>query len=292
MQYFKLIVNIILLYLSIGTLQHEDIRVGVKSDYNKFTHLKHEDKEESLKFKKKKDQEFVKDRIHIETLQWAIKLYQFDDIIKQWPVRGNMNIDKHTYNNQCLRLLKNDADLTFAGVINGLRDWYLFSHSLHQQTFSSLNAIFQKHKGDSVTPESTLSVFSVKNNNDVSNGHVNIKSQNIRSDYEKHLSNVHGLNPDKWGAIVGAIESTLDNHPCVKQYHQQFARMRFPRSLLTFSDPAFPQQWHLVSISLFKPKKWSYNKLNAILEVKNFKLYGIKTNITYFAVFTVFTNLE
>lgn len=55
------------------------------------------------------------------------------------------------------------------------------------------------------------------------------------------------MEQDLVGKIRGKAERALARHPMIEWFNQQTIRRRFKRSLI-FTDPSYPNQWHLVSI--------------------------------------------
>lgn len=51
-------------------------------------------------------------------------------------------------------------------------------------------------------------------------------------------------------SIQERTELILNNDPSVEWAHRQWIRSRSKRSILHFEDPKYPQQWHLVSLTL------------------------------------------
>ena len=115
-----------------------------------------------------------------------------------------------------------DIDLIHHGQIGNLRCHHLFLHRLHNDSLYHHRVQEQRHESDVSSPMPFTKSWEY-----------------------------YGVEQDNWKEVESMVHEALDAHPLVAWHTQQVFLPRQKRSL-TFDDPEFKDQWHLVSKILFK----------------------------------------
>ncbi len=165
---------------------------------------------------------------HIETLSWAVKL------------TADLNVYQHPKLEHLADVIATETYLVNHGQIGQLKGYYLFSYNLHNVTLSRKFLLTPVNAPKHVIPEGW--------------GQRTLEHQ-------------------VWHGITEMVHGLLDNHPYVEWHTQQVIRCRHKRvipkrpvTLLnkkvnfkipnrirqkrsqSITDPAYPRQWHLVSV--------------------------------------------
>lgn len=108
---------------------------------------------------------------------------------------------------------------------------YLFIHPVHLQDKKSFR----------------------KSNNKFSHFEQQGEELKFSSHYERQLEGIHRMRAsfgtENWNNFAEFTNARLSEIYEIEWFKQQTARLRQKREIIYFADPAFDQQWHLVSLS-------------------------------------------